>query len=238
MTAVPQSIWPASTLPARPLLWLAPRLDESHAAFADRLLTDAERTRCNDLKRKPDRERFLTGRILARQALSHASGDIWPVTAWRFGAGLTGKPHVEGPDPNLRLNISHSAGMVAVAVSPADDVGIDIEEMNAAVRIEPSVLSDRERRVLGCCRDAGSEFLKLWTMKEAYAKRTGVGVGMDFAALDLNWIPDRNEQRIELHDCVLDCRVIVTSQGIYSVALASTGQAPLDWRVCDAGTPD
>src|SRR5690606_3504020 len=99
---------------------------------------------------------------------------------------------------------------------PSGDVGIDIEYMDANARIEPSVLSDRENCVLGDCRNASAEFIKLWTMKEAYAKRTGAGVGMDFAALDLDWIPDRTEQRIELDDCVLDCRVIATPDGMYS----------------------
>jgi 4'-phosphopantetheinyl transferase len=234
MTVLPQSIWPAAALPASLQVWLAPRLDESHAASAD-FLDDADRARCSELKRKPDRERFLTGRILARQALSHASGEIWPVTAWRFGVGANGKPYVEGPDPNLQINISHSADMVAVAVSRFGDVGIDIEHMDVAPRIEPSVLSDRERSVLGGCRDAGAEFLKLWTMKEACAKRTGEGVGMDFAAFDLNWVPDLGEQRIELDDCLLDCRVIATPQGNYSVALASAGREPVNWRLCDAG---
>ena len=234
MTAIPQSIEAASALPARPLVWLAPRLDESCLISASDLLCESERARCRGLRRRPDRERFLTGRLLARQALSCASGDIWPVTAWTFGAGLNGKPHVAAPDCNLKISIAHSADMVVVAVSPFHDVGIDIERMDVAARIEPSVLSDRERRVLAGCRDAGGEFIKLWTMKEAYAKCTGEGVGMDFAALDLNWIPDRGEQCMELDDCTLSCRTVATSRGAYSVALASAGGTPADWRMRDA----
>ena len=234
MTAIPQSIGAASALSARPLVWLAPRLDESCLLSASDLLCDSERARCRDLRHRPDRERFLTGRLLARQALSCASGDVWPVAAWTFGAGLNGKPYVAAPDGNLRISIAHSADMVVVAVSPFHDVGVDIERMGAATRIEPSVLSDRERRVLAGCRDASAEFIRLWTMKEAYAKRTGAGVGMDFAALDLDWVPDRIEQRIDLGDCTLDCRTVATSRGTYSVALAWTGGAPADWRMRDA----
>jgi|LNFM01.1.fsa_nt_gb phosphopantetheinyl transferase len=234
MTAVPHSITAASALPAGPQVWLAPRLDESRLAMMAGLTRDDEHARCNDLKRISDRERFLTGRLLARQALSHASGETWPCTAWSLIPGPNGKPYVAAPDGNLQISIAHSADMVAVAVSPFHDVGIDVERMDGAARIEPSVLSDRERRVLAGCRDASAEFIRLWTMKEAYAKRTGAGVGMDFAALDLDWVPDRIEQRIELGDCTLDCRTVATSRGTYSVALAWTGGAPADWRMRDA----
>ena len=88
-----------------------------------------------------------------------------------------GKPYIEGHE-DVHFNLSHSGDYVALAYSDAP-VGIDIQE----VRNVPDSFA---RRILN-----ESEFdsydisdtktvCRIWTIKEAYSKLIGLGLGYDF----------------------------------------------------------
>ena len=82
----------------------------------------------------------------------------------------------------LRFNLSHSAGLVVVAVARDREVGVDAEEIREDVEID-----DISRRMFSAqqcselatlpssARAAG--FFALWTQNEAYVKATGTGLG-------------------------------------------------------------
>ena len=223
-----------STAPSGgPAVWLARRLDESALGDIARGLNHAERRRLGTIRMKADRERFLTGRALARYGLCQASGNFADPASWRFVIGANGKPVVEAPRRDMHFSIAHAGDAIVVAVDPHRQVGVDVERLDIAsgAEVVADVLSPGDSRKLGNCPPAkrGREFLKLWTIKEAYAKRSGEGVGMDFAGLDVEWLPDRPDQRIVTATCVIDVRTVVTSFGVYSVAVASESlrDAPL-----------
>lgn len=73
--------------------------------------------------------------------------------------GERGKPMLADPDPALRFNLSHSGGLVLIALCRDREVGVDVQRM---------------RRRRGRERPAG--FYAEWTRREAIAKCHGVGL--------------------------------------------------------------
>ncbi len=82
-----------------------------------------------------------------------------------------GKPYF--PHSPLHFSISHTKDHVFVCVSEKN-VGIDAEEIGRKIR--PSLM-----RILSAGEGARvkneDDFLKLWVLKEAFAKLTGQGMG-------------------------------------------------------------
>ena len=73
--------------------------------------------------------------------------------------GERGKPMLADPDPPLHFNLSHSGGLVLIAVCRDREVGVDVQRM-------------RKRRG----RERPAEFFAEWTRREAIAKCHGVGL--------------------------------------------------------------
>jgi 4'-phosphopantetheinyl transferase len=83
-----------------------------------------------------------------------------------------GRPRL--PGTGLHVSISHSGATVAVAVSAAGAVGVDVQQVQAdsVDELSPLVLADSEARHVAAARD----FFTYWTRKEALVKATGDGV--------------------------------------------------------------
>jgi 4'-phosphopantetheinyl transferase len=123
------------------------------------------------------RGEFLWSRLLLRQLLSYylkvAIGDL------KLSVTDQGKPFLAGSD--LRFNLSHTAGLIACSFSPRE-VGIDVQKIEPE---RPWALTARrfftaeEIDYLFSCPDHSREriFYQIFTMKEAYVKAAGVGLG-------------------------------------------------------------
>ncbi len=129
-----------------------------------------------------DRRDFVAAHALLRQTLSaHAPRDP---RAWTFSQGAHGKPMLADSADNrgaLTFNLSHTRGLVACVVSRSMDVGIDVERTGEgvdALDIARDRFSSQEVTALEQCDSAvrSTQFIELWTLKEAYTKATGVGV--------------------------------------------------------------
>jgi 4'-phosphopantetheinyl transferase len=85
-----------------------------------------------------------------------------------------GRPRVLGTD--IEVSVSHSGQLVAVAISEAGPVGVDIEQLRRLDyrAVGRRVFTDRE---LDATRDP-SAFFALWTRKESVLKAAGVGLHM------------------------------------------------------------
>lgn len=152
--------------------WAAPARTLVH------LLGDADLDRLAHARTARARDHVASGRVLARSAVAGVLGcapaDV--VLALPPGA-RRGRPVVRGAD--LSVSITHSAGLVAVAVRAAGDVGLDAERVRPLDdALVQRVLSPAESAWHGGGRPTECELLTYWCRKEALVKCTGVGLAV------------------------------------------------------------
>ena len=155
----------------------APWLPEAMA------LLDVAETQRVQRKRKPGEGAALAlAYALHRLFLGHALGvDAAVVPVWREQSG---RPRVG--DGAIHTSISHADAWVALAVSNAGPVGVDIEplaRLGMLAEIAGSICHPREATALdGCEPDRRDrELLALWVRKEALLKAAGVGLSREMS---------------------------------------------------------
>jgi 4'-phosphopantetheinyl transferase len=153
------------------------------------LLGAAEQARAARFVFGRNRGEFVAAHVLTRTLLS----TLMPGTdrgAWRFVPGEHGKPVAwlgDRPAP-VSFNLSHADGIVGVAALAAEGraLGFDVEPLDRKINLG---IADRYfcpeevgwlESLPEATRPAG--FLRLWTLKEAFIKATGQGLGQDLAA--------------------------------------------------------
>jgi phosphopantetheinyl transferase len=220
-----------------PSIWYAETVE--HDALVGRLrpISDDERLCARGFRSAADRDRYVTGRLLLRLALSAAVANRVQPSAWRFAFDRLSKPRVSPHLPQVHFNLAHAGRMAVVAVDADRPVGIDVERIDGAPFDLPSiVLSVREKETLDRCapETRHREFLKLWTLKEALAKRSGGGLGLNLAAVEPEWRVGTPTQRIVTSNATLETRTIGMPDGAYqvSVALAADAREPT-WNRID-----
>ncbi len=128
------------------------------------------------------RQQFLVARAMVRTTLSRYV-DLEP-SAWRFVKNQWGRPDI---DPghglgDLCFNLSHTNGMVAVAVARGE-LGVDVEDTwrrSHTDQIAEHFFAPSEvlaLRALPSDRQH-ARFFELWTLKEAYIKARGMGLAI------------------------------------------------------------
>ncbi len=175
-------------------VWWAGRRDASarHAV----LLDETERRRWAAFHREEDRERFLTGCVLAKTALARYTGQRPAEVRFDRTCGQCGEPHgkpvIEGS--GIEHSVTHSGDLVAVAVAGAP-VGVDVEQLDRGPRplggdgdpqaLARLVLSAAEQAALASVppADRTRAFLVAWTRKEAVTKATGDGLHAAFSGV-------------------------------------------------------
>ena len=182
------------------------RPERAIAALTERylaLLSSDERDRHGRFYFDKDRHHYLVAHALVRTTLSQYA-DVDPA-AWTFRNGPHGRPEIAGPFDGaqgrpvdgaqgaseaaaaaLRFNLTHTNGMVAVAVARGVDVGIDVEGFRmrdtgidiARRFFAPAETAHLERQAPD---DRLRVFLEFWTLKEAYIKAIGKGLAAGLA---------------------------------------------------------
>lgn len=147
----------------------------------ERLLDAEERARRERFVFERDRRLFVMAHGLTREALSEQA-EVAP-EKWRFVAGKNGRPEIAAPrlPRPLRFNLSHTAGLVACALTWSRDVGVDVERRDRPgtdLAVADRYFSPPEVRWLyeAAERERPDRFLILWTLKEAYIKAVGEGL--------------------------------------------------------------
>lgn len=96
--------------------------------------------------------------------------------------------------PTLHVSLARAAGRLALAVTAAGPVGVDLESVTAVARapLADALLSPAESDALAGLdpRAAEATLAALWTAKEAVLKAAGVGLRVD--PRELTIIPDRS----------------------------------------------
>ena len=163
--------------------WLDGLDDAALLASYGELMTPEERARNARYMFERSRREHLVGRALVRTTLSRYA-DVAP-GAWRFREGERGRPEIDGPEGalGLRFNLSHTTGLVAVAVARGLDVGVDVEDgarQRTTVEIADRFFSQREVADLRAlpAAEQRDRFFTYWTLKEAYIKAVGLGLAI------------------------------------------------------------
>jgi 4'-phosphopantetheinyl transferase len=172
------------------------------------VLDSAELARAEQIRVASVREEFVAGRYLLRRLLGDAAG-VDP-RAVALTIGKNGKLHF--PEPSgLQFNVSHSKGVILVAVSRVGPVGVDIEFVDTAFAKSEELLQIARDALLPeeivCLERASTDqarllaFYHAWTRKEAVAKADGRGIA------------DSLEYRIVDTEADGRCRVLLKDVG-------------------------
>lgn len=160
-------------------IWLATPDSLDQGADLLRWLEPSERAQHDRFHFERDRRLHRTAHALLRGLLGRY-GALEPAR-WRFSKGPYGRPEIAPEHPWLRFNISHTRGLVAVALARRLQIGVDVEEVVAARATDDLaayVFSPDELagfRALGPAEQV-ARFFTLWTCKEAYIKGRGMGL--------------------------------------------------------------
>ena len=159
-----------------PLLQLMPLTDApAHLAW----LGDDERTQLAAITHFTRARQFVAGHCLARQLAADWAGGAAP--EWRLRVADDGRRGLDHPRlAPLFVSISHGGALLAAAVG-GDPLGVDLESAGKQrdwVALARTMFSPAEVEALQACSDADrkSAFLDAWTLKEAWAKRSGRGL--------------------------------------------------------------
>lgn len=152
-------------------------------------LNEWERERWTRYHPGGPRRRFALTRAALRLTLCDALG--CDNDELEFGRMEHGKPrlYVDGAPAPLHFNVSHSGDNGLLAISPDNQVGIDIEELNQGFRFDAiirSTFSPDEQAAVSAA-DKGSAaraFFEIWTLKEAIIKASGVGLSANLRCIE------------------------------------------------------
>jgi 4'-phosphopantetheinyl transferase len=165
-----------------PVFWLATdRIRRNEWTGLRAMLNEAEQDQATRFHFAEDSAAYVAAHALLRGLLAPRLGCA--PSEIRFVYGENGKPCLAATERGLHFNLSHTRGMVGVALALCRDIGIDVERVDrrrltldmarrffAPAEVEQIYALLPERRC-----DASFAF---WTLKEAYIKAVGVGLAM------------------------------------------------------------
>ena len=129
-----------------------------------------------------DRHRHLLTRVLVRTVLSRYA-PVQPQD-WRFAEGSFGRPCIAEPMTQavdgLDFNLSHTDGLIVLALARNLEVGVDAESLarTASLELADHFFSPAEAKALAALPPTrrAHRFFELWTLKESYIKARGMGL--------------------------------------------------------------
>jgi 4'-phosphopantetheinyl transferase len=169
-------------------VWIVPLgVGFDYAQSQRELLSADERARADRFAFEKDRRRFVVGRGALRRILaSYVGGRPDEI---RFAYGEHGKPmlanssEVEG----IQFNASGSGDLAVCAVTIGKRLGIDIElcrPIADEVFVEQCLAPEERDAYFALSSDQRPAFFyRIWTLKEAYLKATGVGLSVPMSAV-------------------------------------------------------
>ncbi len=146
------------------------------------LLAPDEAARWARLQTDRTRQQYLVTRALARDVLARYSGV--PPSELVFTRNAHGKPALAHPAGcPTTFNLSDTKGLSVCAVASACAIGVDVERLArtmAHAEIATRFFSPAEAAYLATFygERGRQEFLRLWTLKEAFVKARGMGLSI------------------------------------------------------------
>lgn len=162
-------------------------LEESMGVLSEEEMRNAALYR--DLE---DQKSYCVAHAIKRQMLSEIDREIRgesiaiPPEDWLFGSTIYGRPVVRqeiGRIYTFSLSHTRTAAACVVSARPHMGVGVDIEAMFTCPLeplLEEHILTDEEiESLVGCSSPERARLqTRLWTLKEAWLKATGLGLNL------------------------------------------------------------
>lgn len=159
------------------------------------VLGTEELARAGRFRFAQDQIAFLFAHALARVMLS----DVLPRPPqdWEFMADGLGRPRLRPGQTRSAVcfSLSHTRGLAACALGMEHRIGIDAENCEAArlLDLDGDWLTMAESAALHALASEarGGATVQLWTLKEAFAKATGLGLHQRFGDVGFTLDPPR-----------------------------------------------
>ncbi len=148
-----------------------------------RLLSPDKQSHINGLRNNTSKRLSLLADVLIRyiasKFLNRKNKELW------FDKNAYGKPYLVG-FPEFHYNISHTKYMIAVGISDYP-IGVDVERIQLAkLKIARRFFHEQELDyIFSHPRKIDKCFYEIWTKKEAYVKRDGRGMFLNFRAFNV-----------------------------------------------------
>jgi 4'-phosphopantetheinyl transferase len=158
-------------------------------------LSDDEKAKAGRFVFDKDQRRFVTAHGALRLILSEYTGA--DPSGLSFAQGENGKPYLRPGSGDVFFNLSHSGDYTLIAVTKCLRVGVDIEGIRS--NIDFLDLSRKFFSPSECAWLDGQPlskqvvaFFRLWVMKEAFLKATGVGLSDSLNEIDVTFTSNGN----------------------------------------------
>lgn len=177
------------------------------------------------------KEQMLTSKIMKRYFLSfYCNYKVLP-NEWNFDATINNKPFLSNgfQKTNINFNVSHCDNVFAIAITKGFEVGLDIESYSFLIddNLAKTVFSENEiiESKKYTLIEKQEYLLRLWTLKEAYAKYLGLGINIDFKAI--NFFNDDNTyfpilRNREIPAIIIHNTNVCFSESNYSLSIAKS----------------
>jgi phosphopantetheinyl transferase len=174
-------------------IWIAEPDALMRAESSLAVLTQSDWTQINRLQDPARRRSAVAARVVLRIALSLATQRKVQPSEWRFNVAANSRPVISEGLPSIHFSVSHLDEVIMAAVSANREIGIDVECIDQ--NLSKDVIAgfshlDEQHAVGGLPRPQEiREFVRLWTLKEAYTKLLGTGHQLDFKSIKFTLDP-------------------------------------------------
>ena len=158
-----------------------------------KILSSEESDRYTRFAFEKDRHQFLLTRALVRDVLSRYLNA--EPSALVFTRNAYGKPALAEPvGCPVTFSLSHTKGLSVCAVTAVRLVGVDVESLrraNGSPEIANRFFAPAEVAFLGRFNgeQKRTQFLRLWTLKEAFVKACGLGLSLPLHSFAIEILP-------------------------------------------------
>lgn len=194
------------------LIYYNEMIDDCDLPRLRSLLSDEEAARESRFHFADDRKRYLVTRAMVRMLLSRYA-PVAPMD-WAFETNAYGRPVIasairraEHETRDLFFNVSHTRGLIAIAVTRGRELGVDVENIatrTVSLDVARHFFSATEVEELARVAPGRQQdrFFEYWTFKESYIKARGMGLSLPLNGFSFEF-PRRDAVRIRI-DPTLD----------------------------------
>lgn len=182
-------------------------VDHRQFARLRTLLSEDEVARERRFYFDEDRKRYVVTRAMVRMVLSRYAQTA--PDGWRFSKNAYGRPAIadaildtDTRARGLSFNLSHTRGLIALAVTRGRELGVDVENIaTRAVSLDVAehFFSRTEVKDLACVAPDRQQdrFFEYWTLKESYIKARGIGLSLPLDGFSFEF-PQHNAVNISI----------------------------------------